>query len=338
VRIAVDARHLDAGRGVARATRRLLDALVAAAPQDDWRPVVPSSRLVHGAAALVGRPRLDRMAGGADVAWLPAPAPVAIGSGVPYVVTVHDLSWVLRPADFTAYERLWHGLGRIRARVEGATRVIASSQATREALTGIWDVDPDRIRVVRLAPGLQPSAASRAPRATGDGRPYFLAVGALEPRKAPDLLVRAFARARARGLAADLVLAGAGRLAPTLGGDGVRLLGAVDDEALADLYAGAIALVAPSWLEGFGLAPVEAATFGTPSIVADLAVYDETIGAGAARVPPGDERALAEAMLDLAQHPVRCAELAAEAARAIAGLTWERAARETHAVLAEAAG
>src|SRR5439155_17459950 len=108
-------------RGVARYTRGMLGAL---APLADVRALVPGrapvepvpgvrltrtrlpGRALHGTAALTGRPRLDALLGAPDVTWLPALTPVAVGG--PFVLTVHDLSWEDRPADFTAYERLWH--------------------------------------------------------------------------------------------------------------------------------------------------------------------------------------------------------------------------------------
>src|SRR3954451_19461430 len=113
MRIAVDGRHLAAGRGVARYTRALLEALVAQFPREDWRVFVPGSgpvdgvsvplrrhalgsRPLFGAAAMTGRPRLDRLVGGADVVWAPAPAPLAVSAGVPLVLTVNDLTWVRR--------------------------------------------------------------------------------------------------------------------------------------------------------------------------------------------------------------------------------------------------
>ena len=118
----MDARHLAAGRGVAHYTRALLAATAAAHPGDEWRCFVPGrepvdapaldnvvlvrdrrpGRAIFGAAALTGRPRLDRLLGGGmDAVWLPAPAPVALSRGVPYALTVHDVSWEARPADFT---------------------------------------------------------------------------------------------------------------------------------------------------------------------------------------------------------------------------------------------
>jgi glycosyltransferase involved in cell wall biosynthesis len=297
-------------------------------------------RVLFGAAALAGRPRLDRLAGGADVVWAPAPAPLAISAGVPLVVTVHDLSWVQRPGDFTGYERVWHSVGRLRRLVERADRVIVVSSATRDALVAHWGLEEGKVAVVRSGPGIGPPPGgvrnvdldSPGKRA---GPPYFLAVGALEPRKAPDVLARAFARARAGGLRAELVFAGHGRVA--VGGEGVRVVRAPDDAALRRLYAGALAVVHPALLEGFAFPPVEAIAHGTPAIVADLPVHDETVGAGALRVPPGDERALAAALLQIERDPALRDRLVTAGQAAVASLSWQRAARETHAVLAQAA-
>src|SRR4051812_4957645 len=115
MRVGVDARHLAHARGVARYTRSLLGALAAQFPADEWLAFVPGrapvrpvpgvrivrhalpGRALFGAAAVAGRPRLDRLLGGAlDVVWVPAPAPVAVSSDVPVVLTVHDRSFEQR--------------------------------------------------------------------------------------------------------------------------------------------------------------------------------------------------------------------------------------------------
>ncbi len=188
------------------------------------------------------------------------------------------------------------------------------------------------------APDRVPDRPWPLPQGLDDGRPYFLAVGALEPRKAPDVLADAYAIARTRGLDADLVFVGTGRLAAALEGPGVHLLGRVEDAALDALYRAATGLVMPSWLEGFGFPPLEAAVRGTPAIVSDLPVFDETLGQAALRVPPGNAEALADALLCLAQDDGLRDRLAGQAAHAAASLTWARAADATHAVLCEAAG
>lgn len=328
MRIAVDGRHLASGRGVARYSRSLLAALAEQFPGDDVR-IVEGGRSAFAAAAVTGRPRLDHMAGGADVVWAPAPAPLAVTAGVPFVLTVHDLSWVRRPGDFTPYERLWHRLARIPALASRADRVITDARVTANSVIEAWRVPEERVVVVQPGPGLA-ERPFPVPTGTKSGRsPYFLAVGALEPRKAPDVLARAFARARDEGLEAELVFAGSGRI--DVGGEGVRVVEAGDDE-LPALYAGALAVVQPAWLEGFAFPPVEGLAHGTPAIVADLPLYDETVGQGALRFAPGDERALADALLRVARHPELREQLVRVGQAAIAPLSWARAARELHDV------
>jgi glycosyltransferase involved in cell wall biosynthesis len=346
VRVGVDGRSLVGGgaRGVAHYTAALLEALAAEFPEDEYRVLLPRgpatmprgvvpvrhalpSRLLFAPAAL-GRPRLDDLVGPVDVLFAPAPAPLAFSG--PLVLTVHDRSWEARPQDFTPYERAWHAAARPRALARRAARVVCDAEAVRDELLAQWELPPGRVRAIPLAPRpLGPRGGGAAAAAA----PYFLFVGALEPRKAPDVLVAAFLNARSRGLDAELVVAGEGRV--QVAGPGVRRVGRVDD--LGPLYAGALAVVLPSWLEGFGLPPVEGLAAGAPAIVSDLPVFREVLGDGALYVPAGDAGALADALLTLASDQTLRARLL-EAGRAhIAPLSWAETARRTRAVLAEAA-
>jgi glycosyltransferase involved in cell wall biosynthesis len=380
VRVAVDGRSLRPGaahrRGVARYLRCLLEALAEVEPEDEYVVLVAGAddplpvgapnvrtvrsrvpgRALFGAAAVVGRPRLDRLAGGCDVAWAPAVAPLAVSDGVPLVLTVHDMSFE-HPADYKPYERLWHRLARPEKLARRATRVICPSGPVREAALARWGLAPERVRVVRSgagkAGGAGPATAPGEPEADNVGSseepgfaaalprsvvpPYVLAVGALEPRKLPQVLVEAHALARSRGLRAGLVFAGDGPLRPELERSQAVVLGHVSDEALEALYDGALALACVSRDEGFGFTPVEALARGTPAVVADLPVFAETLGDGALRVPPGDADALADALLRLERDEELRGRLVAAGREAVANLSWERAARETRAILAEAA-
>lgn len=368
MRIAVDARHLPEGRGVARYTQRTLAALAQRFPGDEWIAVVPGrepvaappgvelarttlpSRVVFGG----GRPTLERMAGrGLDAVWMPAPAPVGLDGSVPLVLTVHDLSFEQRPQDFTAYERAWHRAGRLDRLARRAARVVAVSAATREVAIRRWSLDSARVDVVHEGAGAATAGAfgassttpvldppHPAPKGAEPRAPaYVLVVGALEPRKAPELVAGAFARARAAGLEAELVFAGAGRLAARLEGrPGVHVLGAVAPARLDGLLRGALALVSASWIEGFGLTPLEALTAGVPPIVSDLPVYDETLGAGALRFAPGDAAALAQALLRVAADPGLRGQLVSEGRSAITALTWDACADGIRAALGRAVG
>jgi glycosyltransferase involved in cell wall biosynthesis len=351
VRVGVDGRSLvgGAGRGVAHYTAALLGALAAAHPGDEWRVLLPRGpvgpipegltvvrsewpgRVLFGSAAAVGRPRLDRLLGGGlDVVWAPAPAPLALSPGVPLVLTVHDRSWEQRPQDFTAYERAWHRLARPRRLARRAAGVVCLTRAGRADLIESWGLPPGRVHAVPSAAAVRSAGAAAPP----DAPPYLLFAGALEPRKAPEVLVAAHAMARARGLEAELWLAGEGRLAPALAGPGVRRLGHVADDRLTGLYRGAVAVVLASHLEGFGLPPVEALAAGTPVVAGDLDVLREVLSdEGALFVAPGDAEALAAALLRVERDPELRRALVAAGRRAVAGLSWEASARGTYAVL-----
>jgi glycosyltransferase involved in cell wall biosynthesis len=338
MRVAVDGRALRPGaaraRGVARYLRAVLEQLARMYPEDEYEVVDPGRmRLLTG--ALTGRPRLDELAPPCDVVWLPAPAPVAVSPHQAYVLTVHDLSFEHRPLDYSLYDRVWHRLARPRRLARRAELVLCVSDATREAAIRAWGLDSDRARTVLSGPGHTARGRARPSREFPNG--YFLAVGALEPRKLPSALVAGHRRARLNGLRADLVFAGDGPLRSLVESSGATLLGHVSDEELDALYAGALAVTCVSRDEGFGFTPLEAAARGTPAIVADLPVFDETFGDAALRVPVGDPGALSDALLRLEREPEFRNRLAEDAQTAVERLSWERTAEETRAALAEAA-
>ena len=207
MRVGVDGRSLVGGgaRGVAHYTAALLEALAAEYPDDEYRVLLPRGRAMvprgvvpvrHAAAveAPVRRSAATRPPGRrVDVVWAPAPAPLRVGA-MPFVLTVHDRSWEERPQDFTRYERLWHAAARPRALARRAAAVLCDTEVVRGEVIREWGVPAERVRTVPLAPRI----LAGSPAKSLD--PYFLFVGALEPRKAPDVLADAFHRARARGL------------------------------------------------------------------------------------------------------------------------------------------
>ena len=202
---------------------------------------------------------------------------------------------------------------------------MTDTAAVRDEVRAAWGLE----RVTVVAPGVRPVAPRDVPEAE-----YVLFVGALEPRKDPVALARAAATA---GVPAWF--AGTGRLADDVQAAGGRLLGRVSDAELDGLLAGALALVLPSHLEGFGFPPLEAALCGTPSIVSDLPVLRETLGDdGALFVRAG--RSGSRSPLPsggCATTPRSGTTLAAQAGARARAHTWERAARELRAVLAEVA-
>ena len=254
----MDARALAGARGVTRYLRELLAALARVHPDDEWHLFAPGrgavwlelppnvvvhrhvlpGRVLFGAAAVCGRPRLDRLLGVTpDVVWAPTIAPLALSPGVPLVLTIQDLSFELRPGDFTPYERVWHRLARPRALARRAARVIVLAAPTREQLVDALGPGrrPDRgggARGLRDAPRSRRPAAARRPRRRRARRrraPTSWRSAPSSPARPRTSSSAPFPpRARA-GLRAGLVFAGEGRLAGSLAGDGVTVLGRVSD-------------------------------------------------------------------------------------------------------------
>ena len=121
-----------------------------------------------------------------------------------------------------------------------------------------------------------------------EGRKFFLGVGVDSANKNIKTVVEAFQQAKLDG--AVLVLTGAkdpkvfGHL-DIRGRDGVRTVGFVSDAELRALYEHALALVFPSFYEGFGLPPLEAMTCGCPVIISEQPALMEVCGDAALHLP-----------------------------------------------------
>lgn len=93
---------------------------------------------------------------------------------------------------------------------------------------------------------------------------------------------------------------------------------------VAEAYAGADIVFCPSLEESFGRVAAEAMAFGRPVVASDLPALREVLGAAGTFFPPGDARAAAEALTELAAAPERRAELAARGRARAAAYAPER--------------
>ncbi|MBI4022602.1 glycosyltransferase family 4 protein [Candidatus Berkelbacteria bacterium] len=357
--IAIDAREIaDPRSGKARYVAELVRALAAvdrtnqyllyvwARPRESYPtnftfvvlPKLPGLRFLWLAFDLVRRRT--------DVFLSPTGYHPILFSPVPSVLVLHDLAVLVepraRPALKTAImERLGLPLATRRA-----SHLIAMSDSTKRDVERLFPHTTGKVTVVHeaafpLPP--QPTSESTLVKKYGLPTSFTLFVSTLEPRKNVDGLIRAYRQLPpALRSQSPLLLVGrrgwntealAKAIAVGTAGGWLRELGSVPTEDLPGLYALATAFAYPSWYEGFGLPPLEAMIAGTPVVTANTSSLPEVVGEAALTVDPADTRALTEALKRLLTDPKLRARLVAAGSKRVQQFSWEKAARETLAVL-----
>ena len=358
MRVGLDVSPLGARGGIGRYTFELLDALWAdgsgphVVPVGNRRLDTASLPPEHGAHPAVQGPRFP-----SRVAWTFGVLPLwlrrsgldvfhgtsfyaPLGSGLPLVVTFHDMSVFVCPWTHPATRVLGARamLGRVAA---AAAAVVTPSDAARQDAIRWLDIAPDRVHVVPGAPAAhfrpsEPRHAEGIAARYGLEPGYFLALGTMEPRKNLGSTVEAVARLRAAGHPIRLAVAGrpGWKWQPVLDkvqrlglGGLVRFLGFVPDDDLPALMGAAAALVYPSLYEGFGLPILEAMACGSPVITTGSGATAEVAGGAAVLVDPRDPEAIALAMRSVLEPGARAGLVAAGLRRA-ADFSWTRSARE----------
>ena len=317
--------------GTAIYIERLCDALQASGDVELIRVANPARKLPAGGGlgsianaardlvwSAVQVPQLARAAH-ATVVHHPLPA-LAPNIGGAQVVTVHDLAFEVMPEAFDANYRRYTAFAH-RIAAKRAAMVIAVSDSTAAEIKGLWGVPGQRIVVARHGPGQQMKVTRRKKTPT-----QFLYVGDDEPRKDLPTLLAAYAEYR-RAAAKPLQLVLAGKFRADYSADGVNVESGVSAERLAQLHAGAAALVHPAHHEGFGMTLLEAMSAGTPVIAARSYAVQEVCGDAALYFSVAQPSELAGHLAQLADSPERRAELAL-AGKARAGqFSWAQSAR-----------
>jgi glycosyltransferase involved in cell wall biosynthesis len=252
------------------------------------------------------------------------------------VFTIHDLVLVQLPAASVSstYTRKLYFETIVRHAAHRAYRVLTVSEYSRRELlkwTGLHDEE-----IVNVGNGIDPAFTPTGVR-HDPGFAYILYVGNFKPHKNINRLLDAFAGLDHPDLRLLLTGYGTPQLLATLQSlrlqQRVHFTGQVDDNRLAELYRGALLVVQPSLIEGFGLPPVEAMACGTPVVVSGVTALPEVVGDAGIFVDPldvadirrGIERAIGD--VDLRQRLTAAGQLRASLFR------WDDVARKVADVL-----
>jgi glycosyltransferase involved in cell wall biosynthesis len=259
---------------------------------------------------------------------------------VPFVVTVHDLSFLFFPEGFRGGNRTYLRLLTAWS-VRRARRVIAVSESTRQDLIRHYGLPADRVDVVyngvdvAFRP-LPPEEVAAFRARQGLPERFLLFVGTLEPRKNIVRLIEAYARlpqprsqlmlVGGKGWFFDQVFLRVEEL--DLAGE-VRFVGYIPAEELPWWYNAATALVYPSLYEGFGLPALEAMACGVPVVTSTTSSLPEVVGQAGILVEPTDVAALTAALHRVLQDAALRAKIRAAGLEQAARFSWAETARGT---------
>lgn len=201
------------------------------------------------------------------------------------ITYIHDVCFLIYPEYveernrkfLTRYIRMW---------MKRTDKVIAVSNSSKKEIENTLHLDSSRIEVVSNAVDKKvfykrsQEEVERVKKKYNLKDKYFLYLGNIEPRKNITTLINAFRQTGLQDKAQLFLVGGDGWLNKDVysaideakgdGYDVIKNQSYVPDEDIPALMSGAVALVQPSWHEGFGLATIQSLACETLNICADI--------------------------------------------------------------------
>jgi glycosyltransferase involved in cell wall biosynthesis len=268
------------------------------------------------------------------------------GLKIPTLATLHDLNFeadhnFLKPNIQQYYKKHY------RKAANQATHLLTVSSFSKNDIVERYGIDPSKITVTQNGPQAAFSDMRHIKRSTRQryaaGRPYFLFVGAQNPRKNLHRILMAFDMyASLPGSNHHLVIVGEKMhwdqdineaWAALEQKDRVHFTGRLSTYELNRVFSAATALVFPSLYEGFGMPILEAFLACTPVITSRVTAMPEIAGDAALLVDPTSIEAITDAMRSLSANPDLCTDYAARGLARAELFSWDKTARTTAKII-----
>lgn len=267
---------------------------------------------------------------------------LSLRSSVPQVGVIHDLNFVHHPQDLPWSSRVYYNYFFPNF-ARKAAHLITVSEYTKQDLTQTFQVPKDKITVAWNAASekfkpidalLQKDIRNQF----ASGRPYFLFVGSIHPRKNVKRLLEAYLEYLKTNDAFDLVVVGEpmwkhNQELISFKHNKIHFTGHLSLEVLNQVMGAAACFVFVPYFEGFGIPLVEAMQSGIPIIAGNKTSLPEVAGEAAIYVDPFSVEEICQAMIRIEEDAYLRNELAQKGLDRSRLFSWEDSADKVWEVL-----
>jgi len=275
-----------------------------------------------------------------DIVWFPANrSSLLLPKSIAQVLSIHDLAWKKYPETMKYMGLKLDKFFMMRsAKLADIVTTVSHSSFDDIVRSGVSDSN----KIIVVSNGV----SKPNPIEKKNDRSFFLFVGTLEPRKNLIRLLHAYGSLpqSIKGKIKLVIVGGKGwgnvNLLDTVTQldltEHVKILGRVDDMALATLYANAQFLAMPSLYEGFGLPLVEAMSYGTPVLTANNSSMPEVAGSAGLLVDALDVESIADGLQEIITNNELRERLAKNAKLNASRYSWDESAKKLITVFEKA--
>lgn len=256
------------------------------------------------------------------------------------IITMHDMAFKTLEDEFSTKTKMWKNFITKKS-VKKADKIVAITKFTKSEIEKYYPETTNKISVVYNGFNdfsKEEINIENIKKSILDIKgKYILSVNTITPRKNIGGIINAFNIIKDK-TDAKLIIAGkegwkSKEILSLIDKydikDRVLVIGKINDDELKYLYENASLYIYISFYEGFGLSPLEAMSFGVPTIVSNVTSIPEVVGDRAIKVNPNNIEEIANQIYRVLEDEKYLVEIKKNIYKSYINFSWENCAKET---------
>ena len=255
------------------------------------------------------------------------------------IISIHDLNFEHNPEDLPWFVRTYYRFFYPRF-ARKADHIISVSAYSKQDIVKTYEIDSNKISAIHNGASenfssIDLNEKNEVRKEFSEGRPFFVFVGSIHPRKNVERLLNAFTLYHKKYSEYHLVIVGSNMWRnqsmniPSEIHDFVTFTGHVNSDDLSRIMGSAFALVYPPYFEGFGIPLVEAMKCSVPIISSNKTCLPEIAGDAAIYFDPFDVEEMAKQMALINEDSNLRKKLIENGQKRIKQFSWDQSANVT---------